>query len=258
MIYERHNPFMDGFRIDSFPSSQGDTPLISRNTHENFNTTQDQSSIIQFRDTTLSNESLESRCGIVQSVSPPLCTRISTLCKREFRYQPWYMGNMFSLMSVMLTMAAFILPMAQSSRVAQGQIIFPLACTPICLLCVMMIPLGGIQDNLEPKQPAHRHPLSVVRLLIDPGKYYHISRCIFFAYCPISILPFSATAPSSTVSIASYRSLPITAALPPSTVEIAKYLLIPSFISCAICCFVFFSALFMGLWSIFKQLYNEK
>lgn len=257
MIYERHNPFMDGIRIDSFPSSQGDT-LISRNTDENFNISQDQTPIIQFRDTTSSNESLESRRGIVQSVSPQLCTRLSTLCKREFRYQPWYTGNMYSLVAVMLTMAAFILPMAQSSRVAQGEIIFPLAGTPICFLCMMIIPLGGIQDNLEPKHPTHRHPLSVVRLLIDPGKYYHISRCIFFVYCPISILPFSATAPSSTVSIANYRSLPITATLPPSTVEIVKYLLIPLYISCAICFVIFLVALFMGLWTIFRQLYNEK
>lgn len=63
-------------------------------------------------------------------------------------------------------------------------------------------PLCGILDSLEPEESTQRHPLSVVRVAIDPGKAYQLSRCIYFTCCPISAIIFIAVLPSGLLAYA--------------------------------------------------------
>lgn len=127
----------------------------------------------------------------MQSSAKPLFIRTLDLCQRVFQSEPWYLDNMLFAMATMVGMACFLFTgIGQSSGTLSG-LDFAIYLIPLSfgfLLCLILIPLCRILDGLEPKQLTERHPLSFVRLAIDPGKPYRILRTVYFASCPITAI----------------------------------------------------------------------
>lgn len=126
---------------------------------------------------------------IMQTSAKPLLARISDLCQKQFQSEPWYLDNMRFAIAVMTGVACFILVVfAEGQSGSFPDVAVVLIVFVATVVCLPLIPLCGILDGLGPKQLAQRHPLSVVRLAVDPGKTYRVLRYIYFLCCPISAI----------------------------------------------------------------------
>lgn len=161
------------------------------------------------------------------------CARIQSICKRNFRSERWYRDDLFFILAFAIAIGPIILPLAlepkSSSMLVFGERMFVIL--PIGFICLVTIPLCGIVHSLQNTPPSQRHFLSAIRLIVDPGRAYRISRWIYFILCPITAVVFSAASVSG-------RSI--------------LYSMIPAVIWYCICLIVFFSALLMSfncIWS---------
>lgn len=121
-------------------------------------------------------------------LTDPLCARLHALCHHDFRAESWYLDNLLLIMSFVIGFACLIL-----LSIGLDDLI-PLLFTTfgvipywllISLVCVNTIPLCGIVSMVQQTDPSQRHSPFVLRLAVDSGMPYRVSRGLFFALAPI-------------------------------------------------------------------------
>lgn len=209
----------------------------------NLSTTQAQPNQIPITQSVMksSNKSLEFNVGVTICADRSLCSRISSLCREEFRHQPWYQDNLLFVMASTIAGATYILPFAQS-YLFDTVAVFSLLAFLLLFIPLVMIPLWGIQNMIDPVQLTQRHPLSFVRLVIDPARPYFVSRCVFFLCFSVSPIPFSVYFYQDPLLV--YYDVP--------------YRLIPFALAFLICFLGICAALIMGYFSICRQVFTRR
>lgn len=164
-----------------------------------------------------------------------LCVRIQHLCNHDFRDKPWYLENLFLIISYAIMGAWIILvfPFLGSGSTS-GLLTFAV---PIVIGCSFpifaIIPLCGIVSSIQRRK---RRPPWLIRLAIDSTKKYRVCRWLFFLCAPISGLAFG-------ISVAVSANMMIT------------YLLL---LWAMVCGAILFYAGFRGLVSIYLQVLPSK
>lgn len=173
---------------------------------------------------------------LLQTAQAPPLICFSTLFRMRFQNEPWYLNNIYLAVALIIAVACllplFVVPVPDWAIISSSL----LAATPlVSLLALTPIPLCGIMDNIEPRLSTRRHPLSIIRLAIDPGKAYCILRSIYYSWCPISVIISGAIMVTKGFDILA---------------------IVPVFSWCAISLVFLLSALFMTLFYIYRQLFS--
>lgn len=119
--------------------------------------------------------------------SDPLCVRVNYICKHDFRAEAWYLQYLCQITFYIVGVACAILPWADGATLFFTTVAF--AVLPILaavLIGIFTIPLCGIVNSIQHKDLSQRHCFSVVRLAIDLGIGYRVSRGICFLGLPVA------------------------------------------------------------------------
>lgn len=145
------------------------------------------------RDTSLtapSGMTLDSTAPPPGYPSDTLYTHLHGLCIYDFRVESWYLDSLFLVMFFVIGLACIILPMVELGHVTAILQFFAFGgVLPFIILffiCVTAIPLCGVASIIRQGGTSHRRPSFILRLAIDPGVGYRVSRGLFFVYAPIS------------------------------------------------------------------------
>ncbi|KAL2800484.1 hypothetical protein BJX66DRAFT_149629 [Aspergillus keveii] len=126
--------------------------------------------------------SVLSTTALPTSANYTVHNRMITLCKHDFRLEPWYQRNLLLLLSCAISASPILLRGALLTDLESlGTNIFITVCVLLggSYLAVMVIPLCGLIDCLSPPHYSlsQRHPLSIIRIAIDNnGKAYKYFR----------------------------------------------------------------------------------
>jgi hypothetical protein len=126
--------------------------------------------------------SVSSTTALPTSANYTVYNRMITLCKHDFRVEPWYQGNLLFLLSCAISASPILLRGALLTDLESlGTNMFITVCVLLggSCLAVMVIPLCGLIDSLSPPHSglSQRHPLSIIRIAIDNnGKAYKYFR----------------------------------------------------------------------------------
>lgn len=125
---------------------------------------------------------MTSDSGPVRRTGSPLCAGIQRICHDDFRAEPWYLENLFLIVWYAIAEACVVLQWAGSGWVWSLDVFLP----PIFALCYLtIIPLCGIMDLIQRSGCSQRRPPFLIRLAVDPGKNYRLSRRIYILSAPV-------------------------------------------------------------------------
>lgn len=169
-------------------------------------------------------------------IADPLCARLHDLCNNDFRAEPWYLSSLLLIMSFVIGFACIILPLSGTGHLLHVLIYigrFPVVIL-ISLICLSTIPLCGIVSKMQQGGPVQRNPPFVLKLAVDSGRGYRLSRAIFIGIAPIVGGICSASFIYSFIGI---------------------YVSAVSW--CLVCMIIFFYALGSCIWSIYSELFSR-
>lgn len=169
-------------------------------------------------------------------LADPLCARLRDLCDHDFRAESWYLGSLFLIMAFVVGFACIILSSIGIEHLLAILIVIgriPLV-VPLSLICLTTIPLCGIVNKMQQSGPFQRKSPFVLKLAIDSGRGYRISRAIFFGIAPII---------GGICSVSFVYSFNGTYASAGSW--------------CLVCMIIFFYASGSCLWSIYSELFSR-
>lgn len=125
--------------------------------------------------------SMASNSQPLQNAARPgdrLCGRIQSLCKQDFRKEPWYLDNLRLLTCVSIAVMPVIIPFG-ALRDHGGLTMILLVSVPAIfgLVASIVIPVCGIVSSIQ-HRPLSRHSSFIIGLAIYPK--YQVPRWIFF------------------------------------------------------------------------------
>lgn len=131
----------------------------------------------------------------VSSIRPTPSTRHSAYdriiasCQCDFRSCPWYLDNQYFIISFIVGTAPVYLAFAESSFQQLNLYFVVYACSLLggCCLCLSTIPLCGVLNTIESNRAKHC-VFSIIRIIIDPGRAYRISRRIYYYVSPALVV----------------------------------------------------------------------
>lgn len=120
--------------------------------------------------------------------SDTLCPRVQLLCNQDYRGEPWYLDNLFLIMSYFTSAACIILqmPLAGIQQIFMWIFEVP-AVFAAGIFIPGIIPLCGVVSDILRKE--RRTPF-LIKLAVDPGKRYRVSRWIFCLWAPVFAIFF--------------------------------------------------------------------
>lgn len=120
--------------------------------------------------------------------SDTLCPRVQLLCNQDYRGEPWYLDNLFLIMSYFTSAACIIL---QMPLLGNGQISILTSEVPGVFIAGFfvpgIIPLCGIVSGIQGREWCTPF---LIKLAVNSGKRYRVSRWIFCLWAPVSAIIF--------------------------------------------------------------------
>lgn len=128
--------------------------------------------------------------------SEPLCVRVKHLCNRDFRAEPWYMDNLYMITAVAAAAGCLFLAIFTNGYPANGAanakgyvlMLFLFYSPSVGLPFISTIPSCAMVNGMLLQQ----YSPFLIRLAIDCGKRYRLSRWIFYLSAPFAAIIFSA------------------------------------------------------------------
>ncbi|OJJ05253.1 hypothetical protein ASPVEDRAFT_837388 [Aspergillus versicolor CBS 583.65] len=114
---------------------------------------------------------------------------IIAACERDFRSCPWYLDNLYFMISFIVGAAPVYLLFAEEDFQHLNLFFVQYACLLLggCCLCLSTIPLCGVVNTIKSNQSKH-YACSAIRIVIDPGKAYRICRQIYYYASPALVV----------------------------------------------------------------------
>lgn len=127
-----------------------------------------------------------------RSAGVPVYDIIIASCKCDFRSYPWYLDNLYFMISFIVGAAPVYLFFAEEDFQQLNLYFVQYACLLLggCCLCLSTIPFCGVVNTIESNQSKHR-ACSIVRIIIDPGRAYRICRRTYYYASPALVLFFA-------------------------------------------------------------------
>lgn len=125
------------------------------------------------------------------------CRQLSSICKRHFRAESWYLENMLCAMVWLLGICVLVIPIASvvNNRFLIASLLYFAAYACVSgWFCLLILPLCRIFDLFAVGLTSWRPQQLITRVALGSGKRYRVTRWGFilsFVACGIVVVPCS-------------------------------------------------------------------